>query len=95
MTFDLTLSRQLGVDPRLEMDRLHGYRKAGARYPLILGGEPVGGVGALWIITQLAEEINPGFTRASLTLQLAPSPPAIATSSGNLKKSGVERRKAA
>jgi len=100
ITLDMSFSRQRGVDPKTEVDRLIGYCKTGQRFPLLIGGEPMGGAGALWIPRDVSEErsvVSPrGVTirsRVSVSLGLAPNAPVVVASSGKVAKKGVVRRR--
>jgi len=53
VSFDLRLSAQLGVDPRVEFGRLDSARSKGTAMTLIIGGVPIGGSKARWLIKGL------------------------------------------
>jgi phage protein U len=101
VSFEMLFSRQLGVDPKAECERLIGYCKKGLRFPLIVGGAAFGEPGDKWIITEIGEERTlldgAGKTAQAVvyvTLSIAPKAPVIQASSGKVAKSNVSRRKA-
>lgn len=99
ISFDVSLRGDLGVNPRVESERVFEYCRTGARYPLLLGRETVGGPGALWICESASDvqEIIDGFGNVlksllSISLRLAPDPPVVAASATVAKKL-VQRKK--
>lgn len=53
VTFDMTFSVSLGMNPRAEMDKLLAYSREGKVMPLIIGGKPLGV--SKWKITGLTQ----------------------------------------
>lgn len=96
----MLFSRYLGVDPVAEAQTLIAACKTGKRNPLIVGGETIGGSKALWIVDSVNEERtvvdNTGATisaRVSVSMSLAPDPPVLVATTGNVPKANITRKR--
>jgi phage protein U len=56
VSFTIRLAAALGVDPGQELARLSGMCATGTAAALVVGGKPIGGSGARWLIARLSSE---------------------------------------
>ena len=64
LTFDMTLSADLGVRPRKQLEELEEMAEGREAYAFVIGGKPVGK--HLWRLVSLSEEWNTVLNRGEL-----------------------------